>query len=310
MQMRHSSSQFWLSLPAPGNSQCFAIGFTGSKTQLSAQHGAHCNSPKLAVPQAVCPVAAPHIGLWPLVLVLTWTSSTCSHEVSVGNYWALDGGHQIPVIPCPGSHYFWHLHGKYQNAQILKSKQSPPFLWGENPPTTKCTTFCLFVSHFLYMSLLCQGLQGQFSPSDFAAFPVSTNSSQNGSPWGAAQSMGLRKLSKKLKGCVYSKMFPWQHEELGTSHDLQCALISSPSAQGTWKQKSLQLPQASNHLQPSTGQGSLLCTEQLLGTHSLPWWLVSYRKSTQKPLDSLCSLFQHTAMPLKWRKHSFKHSLK
>lgn len=32
----------------------------GSKTQLSAQCEAHYNFPKLAVPQAVCPVAAPH----------------------------------------------------------------------------------------------------------------------------------------------------------------------------------------------------------------------------------------------------------
>lgn len=58
--MSHGSSQFWLSLPAPENSQCFAIGFIGSKTRLSAQCEAHYNFPKLAVPQAVCPVAAPH----------------------------------------------------------------------------------------------------------------------------------------------------------------------------------------------------------------------------------------------------------
>lgn len=78
--------------------------------------------------------------------------------------------------------------------------------------------------------------------------------------------VGLSKLTKKLKGCVYNWMFPWQHGELGTSHDLQVCtdFLTVASAQGAvgWKQESLQLPRASKHLQPSTGQGLLLCTKQ------------------------------------------------
>lgn len=176
--MRHSSSQFWLSLPAPENSQNFAIGFIGSKTQLSAQHGARSNSQS-----SLCALGQPHTsGPCPGAFL---TSPTCSHEVCVGNYWALDGATKSLQPPCLGILYFWHLHGKSQNAQIHKLKQSPPFWWGKkkNPKNNKCIHFCLFVSIFLCMSLLCQGLQSQFFPSDFPAFPVCTNSSQTGSLW-------------------------------------------------------------------------------------------------------------------------------
>lgn len=91
--------------------------------------------------------------------------------------------------------------------------------------------------------------------------------------WQSMRDVGLSKLTKKLKGCVYNWMFPWQHGELGTSHDLQVCtdFLTVASAQGAvgWKQESLQLPRASKHLQPSTGQGLLLCTKRLLGGHSL-----------------------------------------
>lgn len=100
--------------------------------------------------------------------------------------------------------------------------------------------------------------------------------------------VGLSKLTKKLKGCVYNWMFPWQDGELGTSHDLQVCtdFLTVASAQGAvgWKQESLQLPRASKHLQPSTGQGLLLCTKQLLGGTQPPVMACVLQKNHTKAI--------------------------
>lgn len=197
--MRHSSSQFCLSLPAPGNSQCFAIGLIGSKTQLSAQRGAHCNSPKLAVPQVVCPLAAPHLGSGPLS-------------------WSLPG----PVLPAlmrslqgitePWREATKSLQSPAQEHIIFGTCMANPKMhkysnqnkalhsYGGKKPKNKmhhllliCFPFPLykpslprspkfFPSFFSQFSPAFPPSFLQFFPSDFAAFPVSTNSSQTGSP--------------------------------------------------------------------------------------------------------------------------------
>lgn len=145
--MRHSSSQFWLSLPAPENSQNFAIGFIGSKTQLSAQRGARSNSQS-----SLCALGQPHTsGLWPL----SWCFSAPVLPALMRSVWGITEPWMEPTKflqpTCPGTLYFWHLHGKSQNAQIHKLKQSPPFLWGKKTqkPTINASIFAYLFSFSL-----------------------------------------------------------------------------------------------------------------------------------------------------------------
>lgn len=85
--------------------------------------------------------------------------------------------------------------------------------------------------------------------------------------WQSMRDVGLSKLTKKLKGCVYNWMFPWQHGELGTSHDLQVCtdfptVASAQGAVGNWLETGKSAAATSIQAPPAQHRSRLIAMHQ------------------------------------------------
>lgn len=147
--------------------------------------------------------------------------------------------------------------------------------------------FSLFVSHFIFTFLLCQCLRSQFSLSDFAAIPVPTNSSQTGSPqgrWDWANWVKSTFRAVPKTGCFPGNMENLVHLMTYSMHRFPDCSISPGSGRelaGNNNSSSCRKhPSASS---PARVEAHCYAPHSIWGGHRPLQWLVSYRRTMQKP---------------------------